>query len=157
MDTTNIHPFKLVKTPLFVWLMVASVGLVCFSFLVTLGVTRLLLAIGKIGFEIVNLLFLVSQATEVGSNIQIPRNSSELHPSPCMRDVCYVCGLGPSCTLKQNVLSLILLILLVKFTNQKRGICRRYILYPLRLGLPFPKDADILRPKVGLGPNQMLN
>ena len=65
MDPTNIYPFKLVRAPLFVWLMVAAVGLVCFSFLMTLGVTRLLLAIGKIGSEIVNLLLLVSRATKV--------------------------------------------------------------------------------------------
>ena len=41
------------------------------------------------------------------SAIQIPRNSSELHPALCMCDMCRVRGLGPSCTLKQNVLSLI--------------------------------------------------
>ena len=33
---------------------------------------------------------------------------------------------------------------------------RQCILYPLRLGPPFPNDAEILRPKIGLGPNQML-
>ena len=70
-----------------------------------------------------------------------------------MRDVCHVHRLGPSHTLKQNVLSLILLIPLVKLTNQKMGICRHHILYPLRLGLPFYNDVEILRPKVGLGPN----
>ena len=36
-----------------------------------------------------------------------------------------------------------------------RGYCRYYILYSLRLRLPFPNDIEILRPKVGLGPNQM--
>ena len=86
----------------------------------------------------------------------MPRNSSELHPAPCMHDVQCVCRLGPSHTSKQNFLSLILLILLPKLMNQKRDICRCYILYPLRLGPPFPNDAKILRPKVGLGPNQML-
>ena len=55
--------------------------------------------------------------------------------------------------LKQNILSLILLISLVKLTNQKRGICRHRILYPLRLRPPFLNDAEILRPKVGLGLN----
>ena len=74
-----------------------------------------------------------------------------------MRDLCRVHGLGPSHILKQNVLSLILLILLVKLTNQKRGICRHRILYHLRLGPSFLNDTEILRPKVGLGPNQMLN
>ena len=55
------------------------------------------------------------------SNIRIPRNSAELHPDLCMCDVCRVHGLGLSHTSKQNVLSLILLILLAKLTNQKRG------------------------------------
>ena len=31
--------------------------------------------------------------------------------------------------------------------------CRYCILYPFRLGPPFPKDIGILKPKVGLGPN----
>ena len=35
--------------------------------------------------------------------------------------------------------------------------CRHCILYPLRLGLSFPNDVQILRHKVGLVPNQMLN
>ena len=35
--------------------------------------------------------------------------------------------------------------------------CRHRILYSLRLGLSFPNDAEILRPKVGLGPNQITN
>ena len=91
------------------------------------------------------------------SDIRIPHNSLELHPAPCMRDVCYVRWLGPSCKSKQNVLSLILLLPLAKLTNQKRGICRHRILYPLRLRLPFPNVARIPRPKVSLGPNQMLN
>ena len=90
-------------------------------------------------------------------DIRIPHNSSELHPSPCMRDVCRVHRLGPSYTSKQNILSLILLILLTELTNQKRGICKHRILYPLRLRPPFPNNAEILRPKVGLRPNQMLN
>jgi len=74
-----------------------------------------------------------------------------------MCDMCHVCGLDPSRTLNQNVLSLIFLILLAKHTNQKRGICRHHILYPLRLGPLFPNNAEILKPKVGLKPNQMLN
>ena len=40
--------------------------------------------------------------------------------------------------------------------NQKRGICRHHILYPLQLGLPFPNDIEIIRLKVGLGPNYFL-
>ena len=65
------------------------------------------------------------------SDIRITRNSSKLHPAPCMRDVCCVHGLDSSRMLKQNVLSLILWILLVKLTNQKKGICRHRILYHL--------------------------
>ena len=74
-----------------------------------------------------------------------------------MRDVCHVHGLGPSHTSKQNVLSFLLLIPLAKLMNQKRSICRHRILYPLQLGPPFPNDVEILKSKVGLGPNQMLN
>jgi len=86
--------------------------------------------------------------------IQIPRDSSELHPVPCMRVICCVCGLGPKHTSKQ-VLSLILLILLVDLTNQNKGICRHRILYPLRIGPLFPNDVGILKPKVSLGPNRI--
>ena len=75
------------------------------------------------------------------SYIRIPRSSPELHPAPCMRDMCCVRRLGPSRMSKQNVLSLILLIPLAKLTNQKRGIYRYYILYSLRLGALFPNDA----------------
>ena len=66
-------------------------------------------------------------------------------------------GLGQSRTSKQNVLSLILLILLAKLTNQKKGICRYHILYPLQLGPPFPINAEIPRPKVDLRPNLITN
>ena len=82
--------------------------------------------------------------------IRIPCNSSELNPAPCMCDVCHVCGLGSNWSLKQNVLSLIILISLVKLTNQKRGICRHRILYPIRLKPLFPNDARALRPKASL-------
>ena len=75
------------------------------------------------------------------SYIRIPRSSPELHLAPCMRDMCCVCGLGPSRMSKQNVLSLILLIPLAKLTNQKRAIYRYYILYSLRLETLFPNDA----------------
>ena len=61
-------------------------------------------------------------------DIRIPCSSLELHPAPCMRDVCCVRGLGLSCTSKQNVLSLILLIPLAKLMNQKRGIYGHCIL-----------------------------
>ena len=81
------------------------------------------------------------------SDILIPCDFTTL----CMRVMCRVCGLGPSCTSKQNVLSLILLIPLAKLTNQKRVIYRQRILYPLQLGPPFSNDAKILKPKVGLG------
>ena len=33
--------------------------------------------------------------------------------------------------------------------------CRQSILYPLQLRLPFPNDGSTLKPKVGLGLNQM--
>ena len=39
--------------------------------------------------------------------------------------------------------------------NQKIGICRHRTLYPLWLWPPFPNDVKILKPKVGLGPNQI--
>ena len=53
------------------------------------------------------------------SDIHIPHNSVELHPTPCMHVVYCMCGLGPSHTSKQNVLSLILLISLSELMNQK--------------------------------------
>ena len=34
-------------------------------------------------------------------------------------------------------------------------ICKHCILYPLRLEPPFPNDVEILKPKVGLRPNQI--
>jgi len=74
-----------------------------------------------------------------------------------MCDVCHVRGLGPSRTLKQNVLSLILLILLAEITNQKKGIYRHLILYPLQLRPLFPNDAQTLRPKASLEPNPISN
>ena len=69
-----------------------------------------------------------------------------------MRIVYRVRVLGLSHMSKQNVLSLILLIPLVKLTNQKKGIFRHRILYPLRLKPPFPNEVGILKPKVGLRP-----
>ena len=68
-------------------------------------------------------------------NIQIPRNSSKLHPTPCICDVCRVRRLGLSCTSKQNILSLILLIPLVKLMNQNgesidTAFCTLYDLGP---------------------------
>jgi len=50
-------------------------------------------------------------------NRQISRNFMELQPAQCMRVVCCVHGLGLSHTSKQNVLSLILLILLAELMN----------------------------------------
>ena len=87
-------------------------------------------------------------------DIRIPCNSTELHPAPCMRAVCCMCGLGPSCMSKQNVMFLILLIPLAELTI-KKDICRHHILCPLRLGPLFPNDGSTLRPKVCLGSNQM--
>jgi len=64
------------------------------------------LVIGKIGFGIANLLLLVSRATNVGiRTYEIPRNSSELRPAPCMCDVCHVHRLGSSRTSKKNLIS----------------------------------------------------
>ena len=90
-------------------------------------------------------------------DIQIPHSSSEMHPTPCMHNVCRMRGLGSSLTLKQNVLSLILLISLAKLTNQKKGICRHHILYPSQFGPPFPNNARTLRPKASLELNQISN
>ena len=84
------------------------------------------------------------------SYMRIPRNFTELHLASRMRVMCHVHGLGLNHKSKQNVLSLILLIPLVELTNQKRGICRHCILYPLRLRLPFPNDVGFLKAKVGL-------
>jgi len=62
-------------------------------------------------------------------DIRILHSFSELQPTPCMHVVCHMLGLGLSCTSKQNILSLFLLISLVKLTNQKRGNYRHLILY----------------------------
>ena len=52
-------------------------------------------AIGKIGSRIVKLSLLISRATKVGIwTYEILRNSSELHPAPCISDVCRVHWLG---------------------------------------------------------------
>ena len=75
--------------------------------------------------------------------------------APCPMYVCCVSWLGLSHTSKQNVLSFIILILLAELTNQKRGIFRHRILYSLRLGPQFPNDGKILKPKVGLGSDQI--
>ena len=91
------------------------------------------------------------------SDIQISCNSLELHPALCTCDMCCVRGLGSSCTSKQNVLSLILLIPLAKLTNQRKGIYRHCIFYPLQLGPSFPNDNRTLRPKTSLESNQISN
>ena len=41
--------------------------------------------------------------------------------------------------------------------NQKKGIYKNYILYPLQLGPLFSNDAEMLRPKVSLESNQITN
>ena len=135
---------------MFVWLMVAAVGHVCFSFSIDFRI------VSHSPFSWQNRLW-DSKPVNKGGNldIRISRNSTELHHAPCMRVACHMCGLGPSCTLKQNFLSLTLLIPLAKLTNKKRGICRHCISYPLRLGASFPNDDKILKPKVGLGPDQI--
>ena len=45
--------------------------------------------------------------------------------------------------------------LLAELRNQKRGICKHHILYLLRLRPRLPNDIRILKPKVGLGLDQM--
>ena len=78
----------------------------------------------------------------------------ELQPALCIVLCALYVGLAQA--VRRNkifFLSLILLIPLVKLTNQKRGICRHRILYSLRLGPSFPNDAKILRSKVSLGSN----
>ena len=107
-----------------------------------------MLAIGKIGTGIMNLLLLVSQTTNV--EIQTYESHVTLRsytpPHVCMLCVvCRVCGLGATYTSKQNIFSLILLILLAKLTNQKRGI--------YRLRPPFPNDDKTLKRKGGLRPD----
>ena len=42
-------------------------------------------------------------------------------------------------------------------TKSYISCCRHRILYPLQLGPPFPNDAQTLRPKTSLEPNQILN
>ena len=66
MDTIDMYPFKLIGAPLFVWLMVAVVGLV-FLFLSDYRIVSdsPLLATGKACSGIVNLLLLVSRVTQV--------------------------------------------------------------------------------------------
>jgi len=80
-----------------------------------------LLAIGKTGSGIVNLSLLISQATKVGIRTYESHATLQSCTLPHVCVVCHVRGLGPSRTSKQNVLSLILLILLAELTNQKEG------------------------------------
>ena len=46
-----------------------------------------------------------------------------------------------------------------KTSNHIRPVasCKHCILYPLQLEPLFPNDVEILRHKVGLGPNQIAN
>ena len=85
------------KSNLFVWLMVAAVGLVCFSFLSDSRIaSHLPFACNWQNrfwdSELIVAHFLNNNGGT--SDIQIPCNSSELNPAPCMCDVCHVCGLG---------------------------------------------------------------
>ena len=130
---------------------------VCFLFSFFFLVTHHLLASGKTNSGIANVVAHFPSNKGWTSNIRIPRNSLQLHPAPCMCDVCRVHGLGLSRVSKQNVLSLILLISLANLMNQKRGICRHRILYPLRLRPSFPNNTQTLGPKASLEPNQISN
>ena len=112
----------LTKSTLFVWLMVAAVGLVCLFFFF-LNDSRIVSPL-HFPYNWQNM-FQASEPiiarfpSNKGGNldIRIPRDSAMLHLVPCMCVVCRVRGLGPSCMSKQNVLSLILLILLVNLMN----------------------------------------
>ena len=72
--------------------------------------------------------------------------------------MCVVC-VGWARAIRQNkmFLSFIILIPLVKLTNQKRGTCRHLILYLIWIRPSFPNDAQTLRPKASVKPNQILN
>ena len=61
MDITKMYHFKLIRTHLSVWLMVAIVGPCLFFFS-----KCLLLAINKTGSRTMNLSWLISRATKVG-------------------------------------------------------------------------------------------
>ena len=137
--------------------MVEAVGHVCFSFFSDFRIvshspfpynwqTRFL------DSEPIITLFLSNTCGTSG--FRMSHNSTTLHPAPCMHVVCCVCGLGLSHTTNCFV-SYSFLFFWVEFTNQKKGIYRHCILYPLWLGPLFPNDGTTLKPKVGLGPNQM--
>ena len=145
------------KSSLFFWLMAEVVGYICFSFLVTRIVSHLPFACNWQFFFWNSEPVIAHFSSNKGGTLylQIPQNSTELHPAPYMHVVCRVHGLGLSHTLKKNVLSLILLISLVELTNQKRGIGKHIILYLLWLKPLLPNDIEILKSKVGLGPNQI--
>ena len=160
MDTTKMYPFKLVRAPCLFgwWLQLLALFFFFSDFKI---VSHSSFACNQQNrFQDSEPIIARFPSNKGGnSDIRIPCNSVELQPALCivLCVVCCVYGLGPSHMSKQNVLSLILFIPLVKLTNQKRGICRHYILYPLRLEPPFPNDVKILRPKVGLEPNQITN
>ena len=167
MDTIDIHPFKIVRAPLFVWLfeLVRAPLFVCLFvfFFFFLSDSRI---VSHSPFacnwqnrfwdnEPVVARFLSNKGGN--SDIWIPCDSTKSHLAPFMCVVCRVHRLGSSRMSKQNILSLILFILWVKVTNQNRGIYRHCILYLLRLGPLFPNDAEILRLKGRLGLNQITN
>ena len=74
-----------------------------------------------------------------------------------MHNVYHVCGLGPSRTSKQNVLSLILLISLVKLKNKKKGVSVDTAFCTLYDSDPCSPIILNSKTNVGLGPNQKLN
>ena len=45
----------------------------------------------------------------------------------------------------------------LKIFENWNNVCRHLILYPLRLRSPFPNDAQNVRPKASLEPNQIWN
>ena len=113
--------------------MAKAIGHICFYFLVTRIVSHSPFACNwqKMFWNSEPVVAYFSSNKGRTLNLQIPQNSTELHPAPCMRVICRVRGLGLSRTLKKKILSLILLIQLVELTNQKRGIGRQSNLYPL--------------------------
>ena len=105
-----------------------------------------------------NMSLLISWATKVGLWTYESYAALQSCTPPHVCVMCVVC-MGWAQAIRQNkmFLSFIILIPLVKLTNQKRGTCRHLILYFIRIRPSFPNDAQTLRPKASVKPNQILN